>query len=148
MPVLLEAMLLVVAFFWFAITTVAGILFIPILLLIRVLLGESPARSTTRTTLPPYKVDLDHHVHVPLEKVPPEYYEAYKQYLKSPEWRALRKQVLKRDSYHCVDCSDCDIPLQVHHEHYDGIESMTFTTEQCVSVCHSCHAIRHGRDRV
>lgn len=146
MPVLLEALLLVLAFFWFAITTVAGILFIPILLLIRVLLGESPVRSTCATT--PYTVDLDHHVHVPLQKVPPEYYSAYAVYLKSPEWRALRKQVLKRDSYRCVDCSDCDIPLQVHHIHYDGVELMTFTTEQCVSVCHSCHAIRHGRDRV
>jgi hypothetical protein len=147
MPVLLEALLLVVAFFWFAITTVAGLLFIPIILLIRVLFGEPPARST-RTTTPSYTVDLDHHVHVPLEKVPPEYYSAYAVYLKSPEWRALRKQVLKRDKYHCVDCSAYDIPLQVHHEHYDGIETMTFTTEQCVSVCHSCHATRHGRDRI
>jgi hypothetical protein len=147
MPVLLEALLLVLAFFWFAITTVAGILFIPIILLIRVLLGEPPVRSTCTTT--PYTfVDLDHHVHVPLQKVPPEYYSEYAVYLKSPEWRALRKQVLKRDKYHCADCSDYDIPLQVHHEHYDGIETMTFTTEQCVSVCHSCHAIRHGRDRI
>lgn len=147
MPVILEVLLLLLAFFWFAITTVVGLLFIPILLLIRVLFRNPPARSTCTTT--PYtSVDLDHNVHVPLQKVPPEYYETYNKYLKSPEWRTLRKQVLKRDSYRCVDCDDYAIPLQVHHIHYDGVESMTFTTEQCVSVCHSCHAIRHGRDRI
>jgi len=147
MPVLLEALLLVLAFFWFAITTVASLLFLPIILIIKVLLGDPPSRSTSTTT--PYtSVDLDHHVHVPLEKVPPQYYTAYNAYVRSPEWRTFRKLVLKRDKYHCVDCNDYDIPLQVHHIHYDGVESMTFTLDQCVSVCHTCHAIRHGRDRI
>ncbi len=94
------------------------------------------------------------YIHVPIQEVPVEFYEAYNKYLKSPEWRALRKLVLKRDKYRCVDCqvkayhSDyCPTgqKLQVHHIHYDGIETMTFHPDQCVSVCHSCHMYRHSR---
>ena len=89
--------------------------------------------------------EYDHHVHVPIQTVPPEYYSAYSLYLKSPEWRALRKLVLKRDSYKCVDCGIQDGRLSVHHLHYDGIETMTFTVDQLVSVCNRCHDRRHGR---
>jgi len=98
--------------------------------------------------------DLDHHIHVPLDKVPAQYYKAYSRYLSSYEWKALRKFVLKRDRYRCVDCGvkayHKDFykegeKLQVHHIHYDGIETMTFTADQCVSVCISCHKARHFR---
>jgi 5-methylcytosine-specific restriction endonuclease McrA len=144
MPVILEALIAVIAIIWFIVIGVMGIVFLPILLLLRLFIGEPPSKRTG--TIPSLQtVDLDHHVHVPLAKVPPEYYEAYSKYLKSPEWRALRKLVLKRDKYKCVDCKDYDIPLQVHHIHYDGVESMTFSTDQCVAVCHTCHERRHGR---
>lgn len=82
-----------------------------------------------------------------MEKIPEELYCAYAEYLKSNAWRKLRKAVLKRDKYRCVDC-DQPGKLQVHHIHYEGAETMTFTPDQCVSVCHQCHAIRHGRERV
>lgn len=78
-------------------------------------------------------------------KVPPQYYAQYSAYLRSDEWKALRKVVLKRDRYTCVDCLNHGLKLQVHHIHYDGIETMTFTPDQLVSVCHRCHDIRHGR---
>ena len=95
----------------------------------------------------------DHHIHVPIQTVPVEFYTLYTIYLKSQEWRALRKVVLKRDNYKCVDCNIKGISkwnpngpkLQVHHLHYDGIETMTFTPDQLVSVCPACHDIRHGR---
>lgn len=146
MPVILEALILVLAFFWFVVTSVAGLLFIPILLILRAIIGDPVSRH--RDTIEYPSPVPDHHIHIPLERVPPEYYEAYSVYLKSPEWRALRKLVLKRDKYTCVDCLDSDLPLQVHHIHYDGVETMTFTTDQCVSVCHTCHAKRHGRERI
>lgn len=103
---------------------------------------------------PGYSGHTDHHVHVPIQEVPVEFYGAYSAYLKSPEWRAFRKLVLKRDKYRCVDCLarayhkdfyPTGTKLQVHHIHYDGIETMTFSMDQCVSVCSTCHDIRHGR---
>ena len=96
----------------------------------------------------------DYMYSAPVDEVPPQYYEAYNLYLKSPEWRELRKLVLKRDKYRCIDCNvrayhkdfcPTGEKLQVHHLHYDGIQTMTFTPEQCVSVCKLCHEIRHGR---
>lgn len=85
--------------------------------------------------------------------IPTQYKEEYTTYLKSTEWKTLRKLVLKRDKYRCVDCNVVALSswntdgekLQVHHIHYDGIDTMTFTAEQCVSVCSNCHSIRHGR---
>jgi len=88
--------------------------------------------------VPPTKPD---HIY----KVPVECYTAYSNYLKSSEWKTLRRLVLDRDAYCCVDCGASDKKLQVHHIHYDGIHTMEFTPEQCVTVCHDCHDIRHGR---
>lgn len=96
----------------------------------------------------------DHYIHVPIQTVPPEYYEQYSLYLVSQQWRDLRRKVLRRDKYRCVDCLarayhkdfyPTGTKLQVHHIHYDGIETMTFSMDQCVSVCSTCHDIRHGR---
>ena len=135
MPAVLQFIVLILAFFFMLCSTIAGLLFIPIILLMKLFEPK---------VLPKY--DLDH-VHIPLAKVPPIYYEDYALYLKSDEWKTLRKQVLKRDKYLCVDCLNPG-KLQVHHLHYDGIESMTFSMDQLVSVCHTCHAIRHGRDKI
>lgn len=108
-------------------------------------------RSFTQENNPSH---IDHHIHVPIQTVPEEYHKAYAIYLKSPEWRAFRKLVLKRDKYRCVDCgvrayhseyNPTGKKLQVHHIHYDGIETMTFSTDQCASVCHECHERRHRR---
>lgn len=99
-------------------------------------------KYSSKESIQPIEVS-DHHVHI--KTVPREYYPAYSAYLKSQEWRILRKQVLKRDNYKCVDCGIRDGKLSVHHLHYDGIETMRFTTDQLVSVCNRCHDIRHGR---
>lgn len=139
MRVLLEFFVLIVAFFFFVLQSIVGVLFLPFILLLGVL---RPPKREYQVTAPH---SSDHHIHVPIQTVPPEYYEAYSLYLKSPEWKALRKLVLKRDSYRCVDCGIRDGRLSVHHLHYDGIETMTFTVDQCVSVCNHCHDIRHGR---
>lgn len=170
MPILVELYIIVVALFWSIITTVAGLLFIPIILLMAAIgypknytvtsSNESlPLEDNTSPPLPdlptPESVEpKTHHLHVTIDYVPQEYYTAYSKYLKSQEWRALRRLVLKRDKYTCVDCSvrgynqdyNPDGPfLQVHHLHYDGIETMTFTIEQCVSLCPTCHDKRHRR---
>lgn len=150
MNVIFSAFILIIGICWAMLTTLAGLLFIPILLIMAAI-GIPVRSSSTTTSSTPIP---DHHVHVPIDSVPPMYYSAYSDYLKSPEWRAFRKLVLKRDKYRCVDCG---VPayhkdicptgsrLQVHHIHYDGIDTMTFTIDQCVSVCKQCHDIRHGR---
>lgn len=129
-----------------------AILFIPVLLLMAAI--GTPTRTNRQSSST--TTQEDYGMHLPLLKVPPEYHEAYALYLKSPEWRSLKKLVLERDKYCCVDCGARALskynpdgkPLQVHHIHYDGVEAMTFAPEQCVSVCHDCHAKRHGRDRI
>jgi len=59
------------------------------------------------------------------------------------EWLDIRKQILKRDNYHC---QDCDMPqnevyrLDVHHN--DGnADNNDFTN--LVTLCPSCHHARH-----
>lgn len=139
-------LIFLVMLIWSIVTTVLSILLIPVYLLIA-LIGLHKTKDETPSE------DI-YNVHVPIQEVPLEYHKAYTAYLKSPEWRSLRKLVLKRDKYRCVDCRvrayHQDIcpdgtMLQVHHLHYDGISTMTFSPDQCVSVCKDCHNIRHGR---
>ena len=140
MPIIIQALVLLFAILFMAISTVAGLLLIPLMLLSMFFLRDKPEYTPRVESIP------DHHIHVPIDTVPPIYYVEYAIYLKSQQWRDLRQQVLIRDQYSCVDCGD-NGRLQVHHLHYDGIETMTFTADQCVSVCHDCHDIRHGRDK-
>ena len=72
-------------------------------------------------------------------KVPSEYYDEYRIYLKSKAWYALRKQVFKRDLHRCVRCGYIGDKKQCHHTNYKGIESMEFSIDQLETVCHLCH---------
>lgn len=152
MNFILSAFIIIIAFCWSIFTSLAGLFFIPILLIMAAIGFPSSRRSESssvvRPTVDPY------YVHVPIQSVPQQYYAEYSAYLKSPEWRSLRKLVLKRDRYRCTDCGTrayhMDFnpdgeKLVVHHLHYDGIDTMTFTADQCVALCHRCHDIRHGR---
>lgn len=85
----------------------------------------------------------DYQYSAPIENVPPRYYDSYREYLSSDKWRDLRSIVLLRDSHTCQDCG-ATTSLQVHHLHYDGIDTMTFTTDQLITVCSGCHDIRHS----
>jgi len=83
--------------------------------------------------------------YIDYSRVPYQYYEAYKDYLRTREWRSLRLEVLNRDSFSCVKCGTeaIDTPLHVHHIHYRGIETMTFTPDQLITICPSCHKLEH-----
>lgn len=79
--------------------------------------------------------------------VPADMLLAYRRYLKSPEWKKLRRIALKRDSHRCVRCGYIG-NLQVHHTDYSGIyENFNFSIDQLESVCgdgyHSCHRMIH-----
>ena len=60
----------------------------------------------------------------------------YRAYLKSPQWKAKRLQVLDRDHHRCCACGSTE-NLQIHHHHYDelGHESL-----DCLATfCKTCH---------
>ena len=137
MPIVISALVFIFAGFFMAVSSVAGLLFIPVMIFMSTFF---PREKTVA-----YNEEVSAQIiHIPLKRVPEQYYEGYALYLKSPEWYTLRKDVIKRDKYRCVDCGAMG-KLQVHHLHYDGVETMTFTADQCISVCHDCHDIRHGK---
>lgn len=138
MQVIVSAIVLIFGAFFMMVSSVAGLLFIPIMIFM--------STFFPREKLVAYQErgKSDPLMHIPLKYVPEEHYEAYALYLKSPEWHSLRREVLKRDKHRCVDCGAMG-KLQAHHIHYDGVETMTFTADQCVAVCHDCHDIRHGK---
>lgn len=75
--------------------------------------------------------------------VPADMLLAYRRYLKSEPWYALRRTVLKRDLHRCVRCGYIGY-LQVHHTSYEGIyENFNFSIDQLESVCHDCHKDVH-----
>lgn len=79
--------------------------------------------------------------------VPLEYQLEYRAYLKSQEWKDLRKQVFKRDSHRCVRCGYIGYAKQCHHTNYRGIETMSFSIDQLETVCYGeggCHERIHS----
>lgn len=64
-----------------------------------------------------------------------------KAYLKSTQWRELRLQVLKRDQYTCQSCFIDNVPLDIHHIHYDNLGNEPL--EDLVAVCRTCHSTIH-----
>jgi 5-methylcytosine-specific restriction endonuclease McrA len=71
--------------------------------------------------------------------------ERYQQYLKSPEWRALRDQVLARDKYRCFECG-ARCALEVHHTTYKRIFQEHL--DDLISLCPACHDDEHKPRKV
>lgn len=68
--------------------------------------------------------------------------EAYRVYLLSDHWQALREAALGRDGYKCVVCDSAD-RLQVHHLKYRGhLEDGIL--EDVETLCRKCHRLAHG----
>ena len=75
--------------------------------------------------------------------VPADMLLAYRKYLKSKPWYALRRIALKRDNHRCVRCGYIG-NLQVHHTDYSGIyENFNFSIDQLESICYDCHRDVH-----
>jgi hypothetical protein len=60
----------------------------------------------------------------------------YLRYLRSPEWKELRRKVLERDSYRCQVWLSHEA-TEVHHRTYErfGHEDMA----DLISLCRACH---------
>lgn len=67
--------------------------------------------------------------------------EVYDDYLSSPEWKALRKERLRKDGEKCQRCfNKADA---VHHLTYDRIFHEHI--DDLISICEPCHYQEHGR---
>lgn len=66
----------------------------------------------------------------------------YRRYLESPEWRARRNAVLKRDGFRCVHCGTTR-RLQVHHITYARVGNER--DDDLVTLCERHHAQLEGK---
>ena len=67
----------------------------------------------------------------------------YAQQLKSPEWKAKRLEILKRDDYKCTKCGETK-KLHVHHLSYtSGCNAWEYPNEQLITLCKGCHSEEH-----
>lgn len=66
----------------------------------------------------------------------------YDKYIKSPEWRAVRRMALEHFRYKCFLCCS-GLDLEVHHLNYGtfGCESI----EDVIVLCANCHAAEHAK---
>lgn len=59
----------------------------------------------------------------------------YRDYIKSDQWKTLRKEILERDEYTCQICGG--VAEQVHHLTYDHLRNEYHF--ELVSLCKNCH---------
>ena len=64
----------------------------------------------------------------------------YQKLIDTPEWRAIRLEVLKRDR-NCVLCGSVE-DLTVHHRHYTRpLATGFFNPDNLITLCYSCHEV-------
>ncbi|MBF0345719.1 MAG: HNH endonuclease [Nitrospirae bacterium] len=66
----------------------------------------------------------------------------YYEYLKSPEWKALRLQALQRANFKCQRCASTN-NLQGHHVRYPKVYRNDHI-DNIMIVCRQCHEKKHG----
>jgi 5-methylcytosine-specific restriction endonuclease McrA len=69
---------------------------------------------------------------------------AYRAYLRSPQWQAMRARVLARDHYRCVRCGSRR-QLEVDHLTYGRLGREWLS--DCQTLCRPCHRLKTRRDR-
>ena len=67
--------------------------------------------------------------------------EFYKEYIKSDNWKWVRRAVLNRDKNICQDCGM--IAGYVHHLNYSHL-STPDEINFCITLCKWCHTKRHN----
>lgn len=72
----------------------------------------------------------------------------FKKFYWSKEWRAKRKEILKRDNNECQRCKAKGkvtvTNLEVHHiKHIDTHPLLALTSSNLITVCISCHNELH-----
>lgn len=76
-----------------------------------------------------------------------EWWNRYSRYLKSPEWRALRKRLYKDRDGRCEDCGKkLRGKYHAHHETYQRVGNEDL--EDLVLLCDRCHQKRHPNKKI
>lgn len=65
----------------------------------------------------------------------------YYDYLRTPEWAALRETALHSARYRCQTCNSPD-DLHVHHRTYERLGNER--PDDVVVLCRTCHNAVHG----
>lgn len=66
----------------------------------------------------------------------------YSEKLKSPLWQKKRLEILNRDNFTCVLCSDTETELHIHHNEYiSGKKPWEYENDNFQTLCKHCHAI-------
>ena len=92
---------------------------------------HNQSQTTVEQPIQPDKINLNH------------YRQWKQQYLKSPEWKALKSKVLNRDNYTCQSCNTNGISLEVHHITYQNFGNENLS--DLVSLCRNCHQSIHDK---
>ena len=70
---------------------------------------------------------------------------SYQRILKSPKWQKKRLEILNRDNFKCVACSNDLDELHVHHSYYDaGKLAWEYSNNSLYTLCHDCHEYIHS----
>jgi 5-methylcytosine-specific restriction endonuclease McrA len=66
----------------------------------------------------------------------------YRDYIKSPEWYAHKREVMRRDNNECVVCGKISTYHDVHHESYQHFKTAD-EIDDCITVCREHHKGLH-----
>jgi len=71
----------------------------------------------------------------------------YREKLRDPRWQRKRLEIMQRDDFRCVKCSDTKTTLNVHHLKYFK-NPWDARNEDLVTVCEPCHAQIEAEKRI
>lgn len=68
----------------------------------------------------------------------------YKDFLATPYWTAVRKQVMKKSNYKCSLCASKG-KLNIHHKTYENRGLEIINLQDLICLCESCHTHFHNK---
>ena len=71
----------------------------------------------------------------------------YKEQLQTPEWKAKRLSIMKRDSFTCCRCASKK-ELQVHHKRYGDGMAWETPDKYLITLCRTCHEKAHDKGKI
>lgn len=69
-------------------------------------------------------------------------FSSYEEYRESALWKRLRRRVMEKYGWKCVDCGNK--ATQAHHERYTFENLRGERQDGIVALCRDCHKARHG----
>ena len=79
-------------------------------------------------------------------KLLPETYNNYKEYLQTHHWQKIRKIKLAEAEYRCQFCNASKCQLNVHHRTYKNLGHEKLN--DLVVLCRTCHKLFHKERRL